>query len=161
MPFRLQDDFAQLYKIAGLEFPIATDLQEILIDQLSPSKAPTIRMDTCQLYAVKNKFLDQYIPDVQSVLLNFHLVLKLTYQMVVNSNNLLLSSFEQDYAKIIENAYNWKFDPIGDHLMLKAERQREYENKQLQDPRKAKKLIWQRQNLSAWFVHILLNIFSI
>ena len=63
-----------------------------------------------------------------------------------------LSTFEQDYAKIIEKAYNWNFDPIGDSVMLQEEKQRAYEKKQLEDVRKAKKLIWQRQNLSAWFV---------
>nr|CAD2178996.1 unnamed protein product [Meloidogyne enterolobii] len=137
LPLRLQKEFADLHGIVGFKVSIPTDVKEELLDQLSPSEAPTTRMDRCQLYAIKNEFLDQYIPDVQSLLTDTKVV--------------PLSTFEHDYAKIIEHAYRWNFEPIGDSLMLQEEKQREYEKKQLQDARKARKLIWQRQNLSAWY----------
>ncbi|CAK5020502.1 unnamed protein product [Meloidogyne enterolobii] len=137
LPLRLQKEFADLHGIVGFKVSIPTDVKEELLDQLSPSEAPTTRMDRCQLYAIKNEFLDQYIPDVQSLLTDTKIV--------------PLTTFEHDYAKIIEHAYRWNFEPIGDSLMLQEEKQREYEKKQLQDARKARKLIWQRQNLSAWY----------
>ncbi|KAL7074718.1 hypothetical protein ACQ4LE_005937 [Meloidogyne hapla] len=137
LPLRVQKEFADLHGVVGFKVSIPTDVKEELLDQLSPSEAPATRMDRCQLYAVKNEFLDQYIPDVQS--------------LVTDSKIVPLSTFEHDYAKIIDHAYKWNFEPIGDPLMLQEEKQREYEKKQLQDARKAKKLIWQRQNLSAWY----------
>ncbi|CAK5088940.1 unnamed protein product [Meloidogyne enterolobii] len=143
LPLRLQKEFADLHGIVGFKVSIPTDVKEELLDQLSPSEAPSTRMDRCQLYAIKNEFLDQYIPDL------------LTDTKVVP-----LTTFEHDYAKIIEHAYRWNFEPIGDSLMLQEEKQREYEKKQLQDARKARKLIWQRQNLSAWFGGQLLVDFS-
>lgn len=88
-------------------------------------------------------------------LLIFQILLLNKFQLLTDTKVVPLSTFEHDYAKIIEHAYRWNFEPIGDSLMLQEEKQREYEKKQLQDARKARKLIWQRQNLSAWFIKVV------
>lgn len=69
LPLRLQQDFVDFHKIAGLRVSVPTDLNEKLLDPLTPSENPVQqpRIAQCQLYTLQNDLLKQYIPEILTV----------------------------------------------------------------------------------------------
>uniref|UniRef100_A0A183BTL5 Helicase ATP-binding domain-containing protein n=1 Tax=Globodera pallida TaxID=36090 RepID=A0A183BTL5_GLOPA len=126
LPLRRQEKFAQLHKSAGLAVAIPTDLEDKLLDPMSPSENPggQNQIEQCPFYTVNNELLRQFIPDlIENV--DAHQKLKL----------------------------NWvgKFNDIEDPLLIREEEQRELEKMQMADSRKANRLLWRRQDLSKWY----------
>lgn len=138
LPLRLQEEFAKLHSTAGINVALPTDLDEKFLDPLTPSENPSQqpRIAQCQLYTVHNEVLDNYIPELG---------------MLLKSHGNCVSEFEPDYTEVMKVGLSWKFKQIGDPLLTREEKEREYEKKQMADPKKARRFNRSRQALSSWY----------
>ncbi|KAL3083269.1 hypothetical protein niasHS_011071 [Heterodera schachtii] len=136
LPLRRQEKFAQLHKSVGLTVAIPTDLEDKLLDPISPQNfEQQSTTGQCLFYKVENELLRQFIPD-----------------FLENSNSLnCCTSFPIDFSKLARNQLGWKFSSIDDPLLIREEAQREWEKVQMADPKKANRLLRKRQDLSKWY----------
>ncbi|KAI3421972.1 hypothetical protein GPALN_012509 [Globodera pallida] len=126
LPLRRQEKFAQLHKSAGLAVAIPTDLEDKLLDPMSPVLS----------IQVNNELLRQFIPDLIEN---------------VDAHQKCIKTFPLDFSKQAQTQLGWKFNDIEDPLLIREEEQRELEKMQMADSRKANRLLWRRQDLSKWY----------
>jgi hypothetical protein len=161
LPLRLQEEFAKLHSTAGINVALPTDLDEKFLDPLTPSENPSQqpRIAQCQLYTVHNEVLDNYIPELGMVRFNeFNSNDCQSHSpcQLLKSHGNCVSEFEPDYTEVMKVGLSWKFKQIGDPLLTREEKEREYEKKQMADPKKARRFNRSRQALSSWFVNFVI-----
>lgn len=69
LPFRFQEEFAKLHEAAKLKTAVPTDVNDKLLDPLTPSSEMNEKsyIKEVQLFSVKNQLIDDFIPEAKEV----------------------------------------------------------------------------------------------
>uniref|UniRef100_A0A915DQT1 Uncharacterized protein n=1 Tax=Ditylenchus dipsaci TaxID=166011 RepID=A0A915DQT1_9BILA len=141
LPYRLQEEFAQLHKAAALSMAVPTDVKDALIDPTTPVEDQTSPVQTLKMFQVDSELLNEFIPELQ----------QLTKTHPVDQH-------EANIADVFASTLKWRFTPIVDKMLTMEEpkvEQAPTEKPLKQEAWRIRRAIMrqnrQRQTLSRWY----------
>lgn len=69
LPYRIQDQFAPLHKLAGLELSLPVDSEDILFD---PVMKEAVTFNGCMLLPIENMLVSRYAAEFEKEIAKFY-----------------------------------------------------------------------------------------